>query len=122
MSKKLSETLLQIDAHLGIETYGAISAAADALEEKDRLIEVLRQQVRTGYKLPPGGYGNAYHSPDDFLPPEDVDVVVELEDGKRMVASHHNGFFTKSHGGPLIEIDRWRYITREDTIFFKCLR
>lgn len=117
--KKLSETLRQIHAQLGIETYGAIIAAADALDEKDRLIEVLQQQVRTGHKLPPGGYGNAYHLPDDFLPPEDMDVIVELEDGKRMVASHHNGFFTNFHGGPLIEIHRWRYITREDTIFFK---
>lgn len=120
--RKLSEVLREIDANLGIGSPGAIIAAADALDDKDRLIEVLQQQVRTGHKLPPGGYGNAYHDPDHFLPPEDVDVVVELENGKMAIASHHNGFFTKFHGGTLIEIDKWRYITREDTLFFKTLR
>lgn len=43
--KKLSDTLREIDAQLGIETYGAISAAADALDEKNRLIKELEQKI-----------------------------------------------------------------------------
>jgi hypothetical protein len=66
------------------------------------------------YPRIPGGASGMIDPSTGLLPPEDVTVMVELENGQQVLASQHNGFFTR-HGEPLA-ISSWRYLTADDML------